>query len=169
MGAVSLTLHDGRKIGIPANAAFLILNLEKHPDPSKPKAKAQIVFAVQVGRTVQVRDSFKHVLSSFPLSFGNNGWSHLTDVDGRDIVISGPSVIAYEQQKGGIIDVTFELPTGPMTLAIKTTLAEVEGLLKPDPPKPDAPAAPAAPKAPSPAKKPAAKKAAPKSGANDAK
>lgn len=133
MSVVSLTLHDGRAVGIPAGAALIIVDFAKAPPEESPKGKTLIRYTLGAGaRSAFVRDAYKAVLGRFPLPCGGSGWAHLTDTEGRDLVVAQGCAAAYEQLESGAgFAVTFMIPTGPVELAIKGELADIQALAPP--------------------------------------
>ncbi len=152
MIAASLTLNDGRKIGVPKHGVYCIANVANTPVPGMEKGKTLVRFLSARGpRLIAVKDSYKHVLTLFPLAMGRLGWAHVTATDGCDLAIPDKSGVGYEElpEKKGF-SVTLDLPGGAMDVSLDADLAAVEALMAPEqPPPPEAPAeAPAEDEAP---------------------
>lgn len=141
MRLVELTLHDKRRTGIQGDAALLVMDLSKVPDREHPGAVTMVRYLAPNGaRHAFVRDSYRHVLSCFPMPFGGPGWAHLTTKEGADFVIAKQSISAFEELENGEgFGVTFNIPTGPIEIPIKATIKEVRALLAADSEEPPTP------------------------------
>jgi hypothetical protein len=137
---------EGKAIGIPALGGLIIMDVEKATDiPNRPeKAKTLVRYIIgEEWRGVFLRDPFKHVMSSMPLS-AHGPWAHCTDADGFDVAIPRNAVTFYEQiedpqgKGASVFNVTVQLASGPAHLKLATTLdglVEHIGLV-PDQPDP---------------------------------
>jgi hypothetical protein len=139
------TNGEGKAIGVPALGGLIVMDVEKAEIANKPaKAKTMVRYIIgQEWRGIFLRDPFKHVMSSLPLS-AQGPWAHCTDSDGFDVAIPRNAVLFYEQiedPKGRgqpVFDVTVQLMSGPAHLKLLTTLdglVEHIGLV-PDQPDP---------------------------------
>lgn len=157
-----LTLHNGRRVGIPAGSGILVVSLEHDPAPVNEKAKTLVRYSIdgQTPKHAEVRDTFKQVLSKFPLSLGGQAWAHLTNKVGDDVAIIHKTAAGYEETEDGVFRVIFAVPTGPIELDLKAAIEDVQDLLRPDPPAAPAPAPEAREPTEAPPAPPAPKKAA---------
>lgn len=136
------TQPDGRRVGIPALGGLIIMDVEKATEESvagKP-SQAKTLLRYTVGdtwRALFVKDAFKHVLSSMPLS-AQGPWAHCTDHEGLDFALPRNCITAFEEIEDGIFSVTAMLICGPTTLRLKASLDDlVEHIgLVPDQPDP---------------------------------
>lgn len=138
MTIAKLTLHDGRRTGVPGNGALIIMSCEAKPPADKPKAKTLIryTYTGEQGHIAWVRDTFKQVLTLLTTS-ACGPWAHVTTVEGNDLVIPNGTGVGYEELEDGKgFKVTLGIPTGPVELELAGTLREIEKLMRPEPPTP---------------------------------
>lgn len=155
MSIARLTLHDGRKTGVPAGGALIIMSCERSPPAGMPKAKTLIryTYTGENGAIAWVRDPFKQVLTLLPMSAAGP-WAHVTTPDGDDLALPNKTGIGFEELENDRgFKVMLGIPTGPVEVELAGTMKEIEALLRPAPPPP------ALPEGAAPAKRPPRKKA----------
>lgn len=131
MRHAELTTHDGRKVGIPRDAALLIMaskGVEDHP-----KAKALIRFSIGFGQyhSVFVRDAYKHLLGLFPTARGGAPWAHATSKEGLDLVFPQNTISYWEElaDKGGT-RVILMVEDQQVVLDLKDSVSQVRSWLQ---------------------------------------
>lgn len=148
MKIVQLTTHDGRKAGLPALSAVMMVGCEAKPNPEFPKATSMVRFVTGAGaRHIFLRESLKHLLNLFPRAIGGAGWVRSEDGQGNEVAFPENSIRAFEEQAPKDDDeegakprfwVQLGCETGPIELVLRCDFKELMTLMGESAPDPAA-------------------------------
>lgn len=130
-GLAELTQDDGRRIGVPAGGALVIIG-HKEPPPENPKAKCTIRWftpGAQGAYHSYVRDDLRHVRNLFPVAYQGLGWSEVEDSVGNTVLIpEGTANGGFQETGDDLFKITLTIPTGPVSFVIKAKYEDVRKL-----------------------------------------
>lgn len=129
MNLAQLTQHDGKRLGIPAGTAVMIVGFRTPPE-DMPKAKSMLRWVSGQGAVHSfLREELKQLRNLMPVAHQGLGWQELEDEEGNVVLIpQGSATGGYIEKEDGVFHITLDIVTGPVTLPIRIEFNELAKL-----------------------------------------